>query len=44
MNIRADVDGGGCDRGDKAVVVVNSLGKQKPRPNQSTTFLYIEGS
>jgi hypothetical protein len=43
MNIRADVDAGGCDRGDK-VVVVNSPGKEKPRPNQSTMLLYIEGS
>jgi len=47
MNTRADVgDGGGGDRRDHSnkVVVVNSLEKEKPSPNQSTIFLNIEGS
>jgi hypothetical protein len=46
MNTRAGIGGGGGDRGDRSdkVVVVNSLGKEKPRPNQSTIFLNIEGS
>jgi hypothetical protein len=47
MNTRADIgDGGGGDRGDHSerVVAVNSLEKEKPRPNQSTIFLNIEGS
>jgi len=46
MNTRADIDGGGGNRRDhsKKVVVGNSLEKEKPRPNQSTIFLSIEGS
>jgi hypothetical protein len=45
MNILTDVDSGGDDRDKKvAVVAVNSLGREKPRPNQSTIFLNIEGS
>jgi len=46
MNTRADVDDGGGDRRDHSekVVVVNSPGKEKPRPNQSAIFLNIEGS
>jgi hypothetical protein len=46
MNTRADADGGGSDRRDHSnkVVVVNSLEKEKPRLNQSTIFLSIEGS
>jgi len=46
VNTRADVGGGGGGRRDrsKKVVVGNSLEKEKPRPNQSTIFLYIEGS
>jgi hypothetical protein len=45
MNTRADIDGGGGDRRDRSKkVAVNSLEKEKPRPNQSTTFLCIEGS
>jgi hypothetical protein len=46
MNTRADIDGGGGDRRDhnNKVVAVNSLEKEKPRPNQSTIFLNIEGS
>jgi hypothetical protein len=45
MNNCADVDDGGGDRGNNlAVVAVNSLGKEKPRPNQSTIFLNNEGS
>jgi len=46
MNTRADIDGGGGSRRDhsKKVVVGNSLEKEKPRPNQLTTFLGIEGS
>jgi hypothetical protein len=43
MNTRADVDDNGGDVRDK-VVVVNRPGKEKPRPNQSTAFLCIEGS
>ncbi len=44
MNLRTDVHSGGGDRGKKvAVVAVNSLGREKPRPNQSTMFLSIEG-
>jgi len=46
MNTRADVDGGGGDQRDhsKKVVAVNSLEKEKPRPNQLAIFLSIEGS
>jgi len=45
MNTRTGVDSGGGDRGKRvAVVAVNSLGKEKPRLNQSTKFLCIEGS
>jgi len=44
MNTRTDVDGGGDDHGKKVAVVGNSPGKEKPRLNQSTTFLNIEGS
>jgi hypothetical protein len=45
MNNCADADGGGGDRCNLAVVAaVNSLGKEKPRPNQSTIFLSSEGS
>jgi len=46
MNTRADIDGDGGDRRDhnKKVAAVNSLEREKPRPNQSTTFLNIEGS
>jgi hypothetical protein len=46
MNTRADVDGGGGDRRDHSdkVAAGNSLGKEKPRLNQSTIFLNIEGS
>jgi len=47
MNTRADIDGGDGDRRDrskKVAVVGNSLEKEEPRPNQSTTFLSIEGS
>jgi hypothetical protein len=46
-NTHADIDDGGGDRRDhseKVVVVGNSLGKEKPRPNQSTIFLCIESS
>jgi hypothetical protein len=47
VNTRDDIDGGGgdhCDHSDKVVVEVNSLGKEKPKPNRSTVFLNIEGS
>jgi hypothetical protein len=45
MNILTDVDSGGDGRDKKvAVVAVNSLGREKPRLNQSTIFLCIEGS
>jgi len=46
MNTRTGADnGGGDDRGNKVVAVgKNSLGKEKPKPNQSTIFLGIEGS
>jgi len=45
MNTRTGADnGGGDDRGKKAVVGKSSLGKEKPKPNQSTIFLGIEGS
>jgi hypothetical protein len=43
MNNRADVDNGGSDHCEK-VVVENNPGKEKPRPNQSTILLCIEGS
>jgi hypothetical protein len=40
MNTCADIHGGGdnCDHSEK-VAVVNNLGKEKPRLNQSTIFL-----
>jgi hypothetical protein len=46
INTCGDVDSGGSDSDDhsKRVAAVNSLEKEKPRPNQSTTFLNIEGS
>jgi hypothetical protein len=46
VNTRADVDGGGGGRRDHSdkVAAVNSLGKEKPKINQSTIFLNIEGS
>jgi hypothetical protein len=44
MNTRTDVDSGGGGRGIKVAVAGNSLGKEKPRLNQSTIFLSIEGS
>jgi hypothetical protein len=46
MNTRADIDGGGNGGRDhnKKVAAVNSLEREKPRPNQSTTFLDNEGS
>jgi hypothetical protein len=46
MNTRADIDDGGSDRRDHSnkVVAVNSLEKERPRPNQLTTFSSIEGS
>jgi hypothetical protein len=44
MNILTDVDSGG-DRGKKVVaVVVNNLGREKPRLTRLTIFLCIEGS
>jgi len=44
-NTLTDVDNGGDDRDRKVVVVErNSLGKEKPKPTQSTVFLSIEGS
>ena len=42
MNTRAADDDGGGDR--VVVAVQNMLGKQEPKPNQSTIFLSIEGS
>lgn len=46
VNTHADVDNGGRDDCGKKVVAVgkNSLGKEKPKPTQSTIFLSIEGS
>ena len=46
MNTRADIDDGGSDRRDhnKKVAAVNSLERERPRPNQLTTFSSIEGS